>query len=74
MLKMEMRLNGRKITSAAQFERELGRSIEKHARDRLKKAAGPGVRLKKTREGHVLEGAPDRIERTKQKLRRHGRL
>jgi len=73
MLKMEMRPNGRKITSEAQFERELDRSIEQHIQDRLKKAAGPGGRLKKTRNGYVLEGAPDQIERTKQRLRRLGR-
>ena len=74
MLKIEIRLNSRKIASVRQFERELGRSIEKHVHDRIRKVAGPGVRLKKTRDGYVLEGAPDQIERTKKKLHRYGRL
>ena len=49
MARIEMRFNGRKIASAAQLQRELTRSMEKHVEDSLKKAAGPGVRMKKTR-------------------------
>ncbi len=52
-----MRFNGRKITSAAQLQRELERSMEKHVEDSLKKAAGPGVQMKKTRDGYTFEGA-----------------
>ncbi|QDL90989.1 hypothetical protein FDP22_03795 [Paroceanicella profunda] len=69
MARIEMRFNGRKITSGAQLRRELTRSMEKHVEDSLKKAAGPGVRMKKTREGYTFEGSPDQIERMKKRLR-----
>ena len=69
MARIEIRLNGRKITSAAQLQRELMRSVEKHVEDSLKKAAGPGVRMKKTREGYSFEGSPEQIERMKKRLR-----
>ena len=69
MARIEIRLNGRKITSAAQRQRELTRSVEKHVEDSLKKAAGPGVRMKKTREGYSFEGSPEQIERMKKRLR-----
>lgn len=49
MARIEMRLNGRKITSAAQLQRELTRSVEKHVEDSLNKAAGPGVRINEIR-------------------------
>ena len=41
MAGIEMRFNGRKITSASQLQRELTRSMEKQLEDNLKKAAGP---------------------------------
>ena len=69
MAGIEMRFNGRKITSSAQFQRELTRSMEKHVEDSLKKAAGPGVRMKKTRDGYTFEGTPEQIERMKKRLR-----
>ena len=69
MARIEMRFNGRKITSAAQLQRELTRSMEKHVEDSLKKAAGPGVRMKKTRDGYTFEGTPEQIERMKKRLR-----
>ena len=69
MARIEMRFNDRKITSAAQLQRELTRSMEKHVEDSLKKAAGPGVRMKKTREGYSFEGSPEQIERMKKRLR-----
>lgn len=71
MFTMEMRVNGREVTSATQLERELKRSIEGHVHDRLKKAAGPGIRLKTTRDGYLAEGAPEQIERMKLRLRQH---
>ena len=74
MIKMDMRLNGRRITSASQLERELKRSMEKRVENCIKKAAGPGVRMKKkTRDGYIFEGTPEEIERMKQRLRRGGR-
>ena len=69
MAGIEMRFNGGKITSAAQLQRELTRSMEKHVEDSLKKAAGPGVRMKKSREGYSFEGSPEQIERMKKRLR-----
>lgn len=73
MVKMEMRLNGRKITSTSQLKREVRRNLEKHVEDSLKKAAGPGVRHKKTRDGYVFEGTPEQIQRMRQRLRRSAR-
>jgi len=69
MARIEMRFNGRKITSAAQLQRELTRSMEKHVEDSLKKAAGPGVRMNKTRDGYTFEGTPEQIERMTKRLR-----
>ncbi|MDO8984391.1 hypothetical protein [Cypionkella sp.] len=69
MAGIEMRFNGRKITSASQLQRELTRSMEKQLEDNLKKAAGPGVRMKKTRDGYTFEGTPEQIERMKKRLR-----
>ncbi|WP_287305788.1 hypothetical protein [Mesorhizobium sp.] len=40
MAGIEMRFNGRKVTSS-QFRRELARSMEKQIEDSLKKAGGP---------------------------------
>ena len=69
MAGIEMRFNGRKITSGAQLQRELKRSMEKQVEDSLKKAAGPGVRMKKTRDGYTFEGSPEQIERMTKRLR-----
>ncbi len=67
---MEIRFNGLKITSASQFERELKRAVEKHVGDgdSLKRAAGPGMRMKKTPEGYSFEGTPTQIERMRRRL------
>ena len=69
MAAIEMRLNGRRITSATQLKRELTRNMEKHIEESLKKAAGPGIRIKKTRDGYVFEGTPAQIERLRKRLR-----
>ena len=69
MSRVEMRFNGRKITSTPQLQRELKRSMEKHVEDSLKKAAGPGVRMQKTRDGYTFEGSTEQIERMKKRLR-----
>jgi len=63
-----MRLNGRKIASASRLRRELARNLEKHVENSLKKAAGPGVRMKKTHDGYTFEGTPEQIERMKKQL------
>lgn len=69
MATIKMRLNGRSITSATQLKRELERNMKKHVEDRLKKAAVPGIRIKKTRDGYTCEGTPDQIERLRMRLR-----
>ncbi len=69
MAGIEMRFNGRKITSASQLQRDLTRSMERQVENNLKKAAGPGVRMKKTRDGYTFEGMPEQIERMKKRLR-----
>ena len=68
-MKIEMTINGRKITSASQIERELTRAAERAVEDSIRKAAGPGVRIKKTRDGYVAEGSPDQIDRLARRLR-----
>lgn len=69
MAGIEMRFNGRKITSAAQLQRELTRSMEKHVEDSLKKTAGSDVRMKKTSDGYTFDGSPAQIERMTKRLR-----
>lgn len=69
MYGIEMRFNGRKFTSASQLQRDLTRSMEKQVEDNLKKATGPGVRMKKTRDGYTFEGSPDQIKRMTRRLR-----
>ncbi len=68
-MKIEMTINGRKITSASQIERELTKAAERAVEDSIRKAAGPGVRIKKTRDGYVAEGSPDQIDRLTRRLR-----
>lgn len=68
-MKFEMKINGRKVTSASQIERELTKAGERAVEDGIRKAAGPGVRIKKTREGYIAEGSPDQIDRLTRRLR-----
>ena len=69
MAGFEMRFNGRRITSGAQLERELKRSMEKHVEGSLRKLAEPGMRMKKTREGYAFEGTPEQVARLTKRLR-----
>lgn len=69
MARIEMRFSGRKIASAAQLQRELTRSMEKHLEGSIKKSAGPGVRMRKTRDGYIFECSPEQIERMKKRMR-----
>lgn len=69
MIKLEFSVDGRKITSPGQFGRELKRAAEKQVEDSLRKAAGPGVRMRKTRDGYTFEGTPDQIERMQRRLK-----
>jgi hypothetical protein len=68
-MKFEMKINGRKVTSASQIERELTKAAEHAVEESIRKAAGPGVRIKKTREGYIAEGSPDQIDRLTRSLR-----
>lgn len=69
MIRMEMRLNGRPITSAGQLEREVSRWVRSHVEKTLKEAAGPGARLQKTRSGYLVQGTREQIERFRRRLR-----
>ncbi len=68
-MKFEMKINGRKVTSTSQIERELTKAAEHAVEESIRKAAGPGVRIKKTREGYIAEGSPDQIDRLTRRLR-----
>ena len=68
-MKFEMKNNGRKVTSASQIERELTKAAEHAVEESIRKAAGPGVRIKKTREGYIAEGSPDQIDRLTRRIR-----
>jgi hypothetical protein len=68
-MKFEMKINGRKVTSASQIERELTKAAEHAVEESIRKAAGPDVRIKKTREGYIAEGSPDQIDRLTRRLR-----
>ena len=68
-MKFEMKINGRKVTSASQIERELTKAAEHAVEEGIRKAAGPGVRIKKTREGYIAEGSPDQIDRLTRRIR-----
>ena len=68
-MKFEMKINGRKVTSSSQIERELTKAAEHAVEESIRKAAGPGVRIKKTREGYIAEGSPDQIDRLTRRLR-----
>ena len=68
-MKFEMKINGHKVTSASQIERELTKAAEHAVEESIRKAAGPGVRIKKTREGYIAEGSPDQIDRLTRRLR-----
>jgi len=69
MFRTEIKFNGRKITSSSQFEREIKKSMNKHVEKELRKAVGAGTRLKKTKDGFVVEGSPQQIERIKKRLK-----
>ena len=68
-MKFEMKINGRKVTSASQIERELTKAAEHAVEQSIRKAAGPGVRIKNTHEGYIAEGSPDQINRLTRSLR-----
>lgn len=68
-MKLELRVNRRKVTSAREIERELGKAAEQAIEDSLRKAAGPGVRLRKVRDGFVVEGTTQNIGRLADRLK-----
>ena len=69
MVRIDMKFNGKHITSSQQLEREMKRSFEKTIEQGIRRAAGPGVRVKKTRNGFEAQGSPEQIERMKRRLR-----
>lgn len=68
-MKIEIKMDGRKATSGSQIERELIKAAERALEDSIRKAAGPGVKIKKTRDGYVAEGTPEQIDRLTRQLR-----
>lgn len=64
-----MKYNGRTIRSASQLSREIKKDMEKHVEASLRRAADPGVRLRKTSGGYVAEGTPEQISRMSKRLR-----
>lgn len=68
-MKIEMKINGRKVTSASQIERELKKAADKAVERGLRRAAGPGVAIRKTAQGYVAEGTQDRIDNMVRRLK-----
>ncbi|MCE6950124.1 hypothetical protein LAZ29_04220 [Cereibacter sphaeroides] len=68
-MKIEIKMDGRKATSGNQIERELIKAAERALEGSIRKAAGPGVKIKKTRDGYVAEGTPEKIDRLTRQLR-----
>lgn len=69
MVKIEMRLNGRKITSGSQLKRQLRKSIERNVEKTLQQKAGPTVRIEKTGEGFIATGPAESIQRLRERLK-----
>ena len=68
-MKLEWTVNGRKVASG-QFARELSRAAEARVEEIVRKAAGPGVRLRKTRDGLEAKGTAEQIARLRRRLGR----
>ena len=68
-MKIEMKINGRKVTSASQIKSELQKAADKAVESGLRRVAGPGVTIKKTAQGYVAEGAQDRIDSLVRRLK-----
>lgn len=65
--KVEFKINGRKV-SPSQLGREMQKAIEAQVEKELRKAAGPGVKVRKTSQGLEFEGSLEDIERLKRRL------
>lgn len=69
MARIDMKFNGKRITSSHQLEHEMKKSMEKTVLDGIRKAAGPSVKVEKTRGGFIAKGTSGQIERMKRRLR-----
>lgn len=69
MAKVELRLNGRKVTSSRQLARDLTKAIEQHAEKALRRQAGPGVTIEKIPGGFHAVGPADEVQALRRKLR-----
>jgi hypothetical protein len=67
---MKMTFNGKRITSSGQLSREFEKSITAAVDRRVRTAAPPGVRVKKTPTGYVAEGDEKGIQRMLKRLER----
>lgn len=68
-MKIEMKINGRAVTSTSQIQRELKKAAESAVESGLRRAAGPSVRIKKTSEGYVAEGTQASIDSLVRRLK-----
>lgn len=68
-MKIEMKINGRRVTSASQIERELKKAADKAVESGLRRAAGPGVTIRKTSQGYAAEGTQNRIDNMVRRLK-----
>jgi len=68
-MKISMTINGRAVTSPDQIARALREATQKQIDGAIKRAAGPGVRVRKTREGYVAEGSEAQINAMARRLR-----
>jgi hypothetical protein len=68
MIKMGMTFNGKPITSSGQLKREFEQAARKAMDENIRRAAQPGVRVSKTRDGYQFEGSEAAVERTIKKL------
>lgn len=67
---MKMTFDGRSISSSGQLKRELERSVMDYVDKLVRRAAPPGVRVTKTRDGYKAEGSANDIERMVKRLER----
>lgn len=68
-MKIEMKINGRRVTSSSQIQRELKKAAEGAVESGLRQAAGPGVRIKKPSAGYIAEGTRARIDNLVSRLK-----
>jgi len=69
MFKVETKFNGKRIYNSRQLERELNKSINSHLEKSIRKAAGSGVKLKRTPDGFVASGTEKQITKMRNRIK-----